>query len=132
MRFLPLPVALKGNDEDNEFLKGGGDKNSSETSDSAQQSHSGFVQAAAVQAMLQQEDPNDSAPRKNKTKPKEEKVISKWDINHFLAFTLYFSSSCLMKWQVSQHAHVNWEVHIVNLNNLKQIPGIPTSLATNL
>jgi len=73
MRFLPLPVALKGNDEDNEFLKGGGDKNSSETSDS-QQSHSGFVQAAAVQAMLQQEDPNDSAPRKNKTKPKEEKV----------------------------------------------------------
>eukprot|EP00093_Oithona_nana_P004038 04038.XXX_151000_147129_1 [CDS] Oithona nana genome sequencing. len=73
MRFLPLPVALKGNDEDNEFLKGGGDKNSSETSDS-QQSHSGFVQAAAVQALLQQEDPNDSAPRKNKTKPKEEKV----------------------------------------------------------
>jgi len=73
MRFLPLPVALKGNDEDNEFLKGGGDKNSSETSDSAQQSHSGFVQAAAVQALLQQEDPNDSAPPR-KTKPKEEKV----------------------------------------------------------
>ena len=107
MRFLPLPVALKGNDEDNEFLKGGGDKNSSETSDSAQQSHSGFVQAAAVQALLQQEDPNDSAPPR-KTKPKEEKVISKWDINHFLAFTLYFSSSCLMKWQISQHACELW------------------------
>ena len=41
MRFLPLPVppklpaeTLKGNDEDNEFLKGGGDKNSSGALDS--------------------------------------------------------------------------------------------------